>query len=179
MPNILEQFASEPAADGGLFGALGINLQMIIFQIIGFCILVWIMGKFVYPVLMRSIDARQAAIEEGNKAAVAASEKAAKAQEEIEAMLKESRQTANEIVTTAKEEAAAMVNNAEEKAKKQAEHIVAAAHEDIEKEVVAAKKALHNETLDLVAAATEKVVGNAMTEKLDKKVIETALREQK
>ena len=60
----LSQFASEAAAaDKDLFSALGIDWRLLILQIIAFLILVVLLGKFVYPWLMKSVDERQAGIE--------------------------------------------------------------------------------------------------------------------
>ena len=53
---------------------------------------------------------------------------------------------------------------------------MADAKDDIAKEVVAAKEALHNETIELVALATEKVVGKTMTKSIDDEVIRSALK---
>jgi len=44
---------------------------------------------------------------------------------------------------------------------------------------LSAKKALQNETLNLVAQATEKVVGETVTAKVDEKVVAAALKEAK
>jgi len=175
--NIAAQFAESSAASGGIFSALGIDWQMLIFQIIGFVVLVWLMGKFVYPVLLKTIDARQAHIEAGSKAAEEAEKSAAEAKKKIDTLLKEARTEATEIVATAKDEATAMVETAEAKSKARAEQIVAQARDDLEKEVVAAKKALHNETLSLVAQATEKVVGKTVTPAVDTKIIAEAVKE--
>ena len=57
--------------------------------------------------------------------------------------------------------------------------MVAAAQSEIAKEVIAAKKALHNETVELVARATEKVVGKTVDAKLDNVVIEESLKESR
>ena len=176
MASFIAQFASaEAEGSSDILTGLGINWQLVIFQIIAFLLLVFILGKWVFPIFFKIIDKRQEAIEASNKAAVEASKHAEKAQSEIDKMLKEARTEAKDIVTTAKEEATAMVEAAEAKGKANAEHIVAEAHDSIAKEVIAAKKALHNETIELVAAATEKVVGNAVDAKVDAKVIKTAL----
>lgn len=177
----LTQFAetATTTGKGSVFEALGINWQMLLFQIIGFLILVWVMGKFVYPILMKQVDKRQDAIEASLKAAREAEANATNAQEAIDKQLAEARKQAKEIVTTAKEEAAVMVQDAEAKGKASAEHIVAEAHDTISKEVIAAKKALHNETIELVASATEKVIGKVVDAKVDTKVIKSALEEGK
>lgn len=172
----LTQFAQAAAGkDSDVFAALGINWQMLLFQIIGFSILVFLMGKYVYPILMKQVDKRQDAIEESLKAAQEAQKQASNTQAAVDKQLREARQQAKDIVATAKEEATAMVQDAETKGKAQAEHIVANAHEELAKEVIAAKKALHNETIELVALATEKVVGNVVDAKVDGKVIKSAL----
>jgi F-type H+-transporting ATPase subunit b len=177
--NVLTQFAATETetAGGDIFSTLGIDWQLLILQIIAFLILVWLLGKFVYPWLMKSVDERQAKIEESVKAAQEAEAKAESAQEDIAAMLKEARKEAKDIVVTAKDEAAAMVADGEKKAKARADKIVKDAHEQLEKDVIAARKQLHNDTIELVALATEKVVGKAVDSKADDKLIAHAVKE--
>lgn len=173
----MQTFTQFAASD--IFSALGIDWKMLVFQVIGFVILVWLMAKFVYPPLLKTIDKRQEQIEASSEAAKEAEEKAAKASKEITKLLAEARKEASEIVTTAKEEATALASETEAKSKAESERIVAAAQDTIAKEVLAAKKALHNETIELVASATEKVVGKAVNASVDTKVIKAALEESK
>lgn len=163
----------------GFFEALGIDWQLLVLQTIAFLVLLWFLGKFVYPPLTKMLDKREADIEAGVKAAQAAEKKADEAKAEVEKLLKAARGEASDIVATAKEEAAATVEAADSKAKTRAERIVAEAQEQIEKDVLAARKVLRDETLNLVAAATEKVVGKTMSAKLDKDVITEAVKEAK
>jgi F-type H+-transporting ATPase subunit b len=166
-------------ADGSgpsIFTSLGIDWQMLILQIVAFLLLVLILGKYVYPWLMKSVDERQAKIDDAQKAAADAQKSAVDAEERVEALLKEAQVQAADIVATAKVESAATLSATEAKAKTRADQIVADAKDDIAKEVVAAKAALHNETIELVALATEKVVGKIMTKKLEDEVIRGALK---
>ena len=175
--NAFAYIASTEAAAGGPVAALGIDATLLIFQIIAFILLMLALSKWVYPVFVGIVDKREALIEESTKAAVEAEKNATKAQAEIDAMLKQARTEARDIVSTAKEEASAMLTDVQAKSKAQADHIIEAAHESIEKEVIAAKKALHNETIELVALATQKVVSGTMSGTIDKKVIEKAMKE--
>ena len=163
------------APSSNIFEALGIDWKMLVFQIIGFLILVWLLGKFVYPILMRTVDARQAELESSSRAAAEAEKKAAKAAEDVDKLMKKARLEAGDIVTTAREEATAALEAADAKAKTRADAIVLDAHNQIQKDVIAAKKALHNETIDLVALATEKVIGKTVDAKTDSKVIAAAV----
>lgn len=178
--SIVTQFAASTAGEsGGIFEALGINWQMLVFQALAFLILVWLLSRYVYPPLMKAVDARQDKIEESAKAAVEAEKKADDTKAEMTKLLKQARGEASDIVTTAKEEAAAMIAAADAKAKARAERTVAEAHEQIEKDVIAARKALHNETLDLVAQATEKVIGKTVAPRVDEAIITAAVKEAK
>jgi len=172
----LIQFANAEPASGGILDALGIDWKMLILQIIAFMLLVWLLGKFVYPWLMKSVDERQAKIESAMKAAAKSQADAEKSEERIEQLLKKARDEASEILDTAKLEAANNQTASEEKAKKRAEQIVLTAQEDIQKEVEKAKIMLHNETLELVALATEKVIGKTLTGKIDESIISDAVK---
>lgn len=176
MQTLLRQFAAtEAEASSDIFTALGIDWKLLILQIVAFLILVWLLGKFVYPWLMKSVDDRQAKIEAAAKAAEEAGKAAAEAEERTAALLDEARKEAADIVNTARLESAAALQASEAKAKKQAEHIVSEAHEQIQKDILAAKKALQKETVELVAMATEKVVGKLVDAKLNDTVIKDAI----
>lgn len=174
MTQTFTQFATD--SQPSIFTSLGIDWQMLVLQIVAFLLLVLILGKYVYPWLMKSVDERQAKIDDAQKAAADAQKSAVDAEERVEALLKEAQVQAADIVATAKAESAATLSATEAKAKTRADQIVADAKDDIAKEVVAAKVALHNETIELVALATERVVGKVMTKSLDDEVIRGALK---
>ena len=177
MNNFLTQFASSEAVaeKTDLFSSIGVDWELLILQTIAFLVLLWFLKKFVYPPLVAMLDKREAQIEESTRAAVEASKRASESQEKVDKLLAQARSEAREIVATAKSEAGAMLTDAEAKSKQQAENIVAQAQDSIAKEVLAAKKALHNETIELVAQATEKVVGKTVNAKVDNSVIKAAL----
>ena len=177
MNHTLTQFAEAHDSSEGIFTVLGIDWQMLVLQIIAFLLLVFILGKWVYPWLMKSVDERQANIEAAMKAASEAQQSANDAEERVQAALAEARAEAADIVATAKDESVAAIAAAETKAKKRSEQIVADAKDDIAKEIVAAKKALHDETLQLVSLATKKVVGKVVDSKLDDSIIKDALKD--
>ncbi len=169
--------ATEPSQD--LFGALGIEWQLLIIQIVAFLILVWLLGKFVYPWLMKSVDERHKTIEDAARAAKRAQDAAAESQEETAGLLAQARKEAAEIVSTAKLEAAEIASASEAKAKSTAEQIVADAHDRIQKDIDKAKRDLHNEALALIAETTEKVVRGTHDKKADEALIAQLLKESK
>lgn len=178
--NFLRTFAAETTeASSDIFSALGIDWRLLILQIIAFIVLVFLLGKFVYPWLMKSVDERQANIEAAAKAAAKAQEAAEKNNEKVAELLAEARKEAADIVSTAKLESAEIVSTSEKKAVKSAEQIVANAHDQIQKDIDNVRKDLYNETLELVGLATEKVIGATLTKKADSELIASAVRESK
>ena len=81
MTYLFTQFASEAAEATDPVKALGIDMKLLVFQIIAFAILVWLLSKYVFPVLMKAVDDRQARIDESNAAAADAAKQAAETEE--------------------------------------------------------------------------------------------------
>ncbi len=175
--NSFSYFAQSSTASSNVFTALGIDWRLLILQIVAFLILVWLLAKFVYPWLLKQVDERQAAIDAAAKAAVKAQESAAETEEHIAKLLAEARAEASDIVSNAKLEATEMLSASEEKARTTAEKIAADARADVEKSVESAKRALHDETLELIALATEKVIRKKLDKKADTELIASALKE--
>ena len=177
--NFLTNVAETAEANQDIFAALGIDWRLLILQVVAFLILVWLLGKFVYPWLMKSVDERQKNIEDAAKAAKKAQDAASDSQEETAALLTQARKEAAEIVSTAKLEASDIAISSEAKAKATAEKIVADAHSQIQKDIEKAKRDLHDETLALIAMATEKVVRGTHDKKADEALIAELLKEAK
>lgn len=176
--NFLSQFsAAQTQVSNNLFTALGIDWRLLIIQIIAFVLLVMILGKFVYPWLMKSVDERQANIEAAAKAATQAQELAAKNEEKVAALLADARKEAADIVSTAKLESAEIVSSSEKKALASAERIVNDAQAQLEKDIARARTELHNETLELVGLATEKVIGATLSKEANSSLIQKAVKE--
>ena len=178
MEAILVFAATEAAAENtGLLGALGVDVRLLVVQAIAFLILLWALSKFVYPVISGMLDKREETIREGIEAAEKAEKNATEANEKVDALLSDARKQANEVIAGAKDEAGSIVEAANASATKQTERMLERANTEIEKGVETARKALRDETIDLVSLATEKVVGSAMTEKVDRKVVASALKD--
>lgn len=178
----ITNFASEAAAghaeaETGILVALGIDWRLLILQVVAFAVLLWFLGKFVYPVLIRAIDKREAAIEDSVKAAKNAEAKAEQSEAEVEKLLKQARKEAAEIVDLAHKEAQQQVKDAEDRAKSRGDQIVAEAREQLGRDVTKARAELRADAADLVALATEKIVREKVDAKKDKALLDAALKE--
>lgn len=177
MNNILYLMAATETAKPSLLGSLGVDVQMLVIQTVAFLVLLWLLSKFVYPVLNKMLETREAAIKKSAKMAEEAEQTASETRAEMTRLLDEARRQAGAVLSAAKTEAASVVEAAGAAANGRAERIAAEAHAQIEKDVATAKKALRDETINLVALATEKVIGKTVTPEVDKKVIELAIKD--
>jgi F-type H+-transporting ATPase subunit b len=163
----------------GLFEALGINWKLLVEQAIAFLILVAILAKFVYPALMKAIDDRREQIEAGLKEAKESQEALEKAEIKVNELLATARKEADDILARSHQEAATMVAEAENKAKTRAEQIVTDARAQLSTDVSKAREALKQETVKLVATATEQIIHEKLDERKDAGLIKSALKEEK
>lgn len=171
--------AAATESSPGLFEALGLDVKLLVEQTIAFLILVAILAKFVYPALIKAIDARRDQIEAGMKEAKQAEEALTTAEAKVADMLADARKEADEIIARSHTEATAMVADAEDKAKTRAEQIVADARTQLDAEVRKAREALKSETVQLVALATEKVLDEKLDANKDTNLIKGALKQEK
>jgi F-type H+-transporting ATPase subunit b len=173
----MQFFATETTTETtpGLFEALGINWQLFIAQAIAFLILVAILGKFVYPVLVKTIEDRRTAIEEGLKEAKEGEAALEKAEATVAEMLAKARTEADEILARTHQEATSLVAEAEDKAKKRGEQIVSAAREQLDLDITKARETLKKDTIELVALATERVVGEKLNAEKDADLLKNSL----
>jgi F-type H+-transporting ATPase subunit b len=176
--DILKKFAAtDSSTESGIFETLGIDFPTLIFQLIAFLLLVAALAKWVFPILIKTVDAREETIRAGADAANEAKERAEKAEAEVDKLMKKARTEASAVVASAKKEASDIVDQAEAKAKQRTEVLLKNAEEQLQKDVLAVKKELHNETLELVALATEKVLSKTASGKVDGEFIESSVKE--
>jgi len=179
MNNFISLIASAEgsAESSGVFGVLGIDWKALILQAIAFGVLVFILAKWVYPPILKMLDRREKLIEDSVKAAKEAGEKAESAAAEIAGKLKKARRDADDIVNAAREQSTQILADSEKEAQRRAEQTVEAARQQLARDVEAARKVLRDETISLVATATEKVVGEKVDTNKDAQLIRDAIKE--
>lgn len=167
--------AAETSSSGSLFEALGIDVRLLVLQLIAFLLLVAALGKWVYPILIKAIDDRQEAMEAGMKASQEAQKQAEEAEKKIVKEITAARKQADEILAATNKEAATIVAEAEAKAARRAETIVAEAKADMNNQLQAARHELKAETRKLVAQATEEIIGEKLDASKNADLVDKAL----
>jgi F-type H+-transporting ATPase subunit b len=169
------QFLLADSGIGGLFTALGVDGKALALNAAAFLVVVWVMGRFVYPSLIKALDNKKAELEAASreqKAAAAALEAANKQAAEL---LAQARTSADEVIALARDEAGTLAKATEDKAAAQAKRIITEAREQLAKDVQAARRSLKAETAKLVVQATEAVLADKLDDKRDTELVAHAL----
>ena len=135
------------------------NINFTLFaQAIVFSAFIWFTVRFVWPPLLRAIEARQKQIADG----LAAGEQGRKSLEvsskQAEQAIQEARVRATEIIAQAEKRDAQMVEAAKVAAKTEGDREKAAAKADIQQEAQRAREQLREQVAALAVAGAEKIL---------------------
>ena len=136
---------------------MNINFTLIA-QAIVFAAFIWFTVKFVWPPMLRAIEARQKQVADG----LAAGEQGRKSLEvsskQAEQAIQEARTRAAEIIAQAEKRDAQMVEAAKVAAKAEGDREKAAAKADIQQEAQRAREQLREQVAALAVAGAEKIL---------------------
>jgi F-type H+-transporting ATPase subunit b len=113
---------------------------------------------WIWPWMLRAIEARQKAIADGLAEAERGKGALAEAKKESDRILAEARVRAQEILALAEKSASTRIEESKGAAKVEGERLVAAAHAQIEQEVQSAKSQLREQVSALAVAGAEKIL---------------------
>jgi len=136
---------------------MNINFTLIA-QAIAFAVLIWFTVKFVWPPLLKAIEARQKEIADGLAAAADGRNALEVAAKKSEVTLAEAKQKASEIVAQAEKRGTQIIEEAKGNAKVEGDRIIAGAKAEIEQEVNRAKEGLRAQVSTLAIAGAEKIL---------------------
>jgi F-type H+-transporting ATPase subunit b len=143
---------------------MNINLTMIA-QAVSFALFIWFTAKFVWPPLVRAMDARQKQIAEGLAAAERGKQDLQQAAVRTEAMLKEARDKAQEIMAQAERRASQIIEEAKVAATEEGSRIKAGAMAEIDQEVSRARETLRQQVASLAVAGAEQILRREVDQK--------------
>ena len=156
---------------------LGINLPLLIAQLVNFLILLGLLYLFAYKPILRMFDERSNRIKESMEQTESIKEQAANAEEEarkrIEAASKEGQEAVARAVRTGEE----IKQKAQQEARPEAEALIAKARLEIQRERDEAIDGLRSELTDLTVLAAEKVIERSLDKEAHRELIEKVLEE--
>jgi F-type H+-transporting ATPase subunit b len=145
-------------------------------ELIAFILMIVVLGRWVYPRIMRAATERESKIEAGLRAAQEAEERLSKVQVQVEQTLEEARTQAREILNRAHKEATGEAAEVLAKARADAEALIERARSEIAGERDRAIQDLRAEVANLVVAATQRLLGAEIDAKAHQRLIDQALK---
>jgi F-type H+-transporting ATPase subunit b len=157
-------------------GLLDLSLSFLV-EVVAFIVMILILARWVYPRVMEAAEARQRAVVEQLTAAERARAEAEQRLKDAEARLQEARGRAATIIEGANRSAEQLSAEARARAAEDARRIAESARKEIQAERDKALDSVRSEVADLVVAATEKVVGEALDGERHRRLIDKAIEE--
>jgi F-type H+-transporting ATPase subunit b len=157
---------------------VNINLTLIV-QMIVFVVLIWFTMKFVWPMILGPMEERSRKIAAGLAAAEKGKAELVQADQRAEAVVKEARVKAAQILDQAGKRSNEMVEEAKGTAIAEAERLVSQAHEDAALEATRARESLRREVGRLAVEGASRLLEREVDPKthaelLDKLAAEVA-----
>jgi F-type H+-transporting ATPase subunit b len=136
---------------------MNINLTLLA-QAATFALFIWFTARFVWPYLMRAMEARQKQIAEGLAAAERGRQDLEQASVRTAEMLREARQQAQEILAQAEKRGSQIIEEAKGAASEEGARLIAGAKAEIAQEVSRAREMLRTQVAALAVAGAEQIL---------------------
>jgi len=136
---------------------MSFNLTVIA-QAVAFALFIWFTVKFVWPPMLRAIEARQKQVADGLAAAEQGKKSLESSSKQAEQAIQAARVRAAEIINQAEKRDAQMVEAAKAAAKEEGDREKAGARAEIEQQAQRAREQLRDQVAALAVAGAEKIL---------------------
>jgi F-type H+-transporting ATPase subunit b len=141
---------------------MDINITLI-GQMITFAVFVWFTMKFVWPPLMKVMEARRNTIAEGLAAAQRGHDELALAQHQSKQQLVEAKAQAASIVEKANQRANSVIEESKSKARVEGDRLLKIAQGEVEQSYNTARETLMQEVSQIAVLGAEKILQREVT----------------
>ncbi len=154
------------------------GIGLVFWMTVAFLIVLFILGKFAWPAILKGLKEREQSIQEALDAAKEAQEQMKRLKLDNDKMLKEAMEERDAILAEARKMKDKLIGLAKEKATQEATSIVESAKEKINQEKVAALRDIKSTVAEYSIEIAEKILREELKDKArQKKYIEKLLNE--
>ncbi len=141
-------------------------------QIISFAFFAWFCGRYIWPIVIKALNDRQARIADGLAASEKGLHELEMAKKEATEILRDGREKSQEFINQAQKRHDEIVDEAKNDARGEAERILAAARSAIDQERQQARDALRAEVSVLAIAGAEQILMREVDKKAHSEVLD-------
>lgn len=156
---------------------LGINLGMLVSQIVNFTLMVVLLTILLYKPIQRMLAERRDRIAKSMADVDEARAAAARAQQDYDARIAEAQRRAQEIIGQAAQAGEKVRAEIEAEARREAEAIRQKAHEEAAAEKARVLSEVQSQIASLSMTATERVLGRAVDAKAQRELVDQVIAE--
>jgi F-type H+-transporting ATPase subunit b len=160
-------------------GELGINIPLLISQLISFLILLVVLYFVAYKRILKMLDERTNRVKESLEQAESVKHQSAIAEEEVKKQIQAASQRGQELISQATQISDDIRAKAQDLAKQDTELLIEKARQSIKTEREFAVDELRREFTNLTILAAGKVVGESLDKETHKKLIDKVMQENK
>ena len=146
-------------------------------QSIAFFLFVWFCMKFVWPPIMKALDARKKTIADGLAAGEKGKHELELAEKRAGDIVRDAKNKAAEIVSGAEKRAGDVIDQAKGQAKTEADGILTAARSEIDRERNAAREALRQQVATLAVAGAARILEKEIDAKSHAKLLDDVVKQ--
>ena len=155
-----------------ILGGFGINLWAFLSQLVSFGIIFLVLWRWGFPVIIKTLDQRQAIIREGIENAEQAKHDLEEATKRADELMLEARREAQDTIAQAAKVAEAEANRIREEAHAQAEQISKQQVARIQQEAARARAELNRLVVNLSINAASKVISKSVDSSDNRRLVE-------
>jgi len=155
---------------------MNLNLSLVA-QAITFAAFIWFTVKFVWPPLLRMVEARQKTIADGLAAAEQGRRSLELSTRQADDAITEARARAAEILAQAEKRSVQLIDEARQSARQEGDRELVAAKAEIEQEVTRAREELRDRVASLAVAGAEKILRREVDARAHGELLETIKRQ--
>lgn len=154
-----------------------VQVPQLIAQLINFMLLVYLLNRFLYKPIVRTLDERASRIQSGLDRAQQAEQALAEANDRSAALLAEARKESQTLVANANTTAARIVEQARADAERQSNDMLARARSQMQLERQQLAQDLRAQVADLAILAASKVVEANMDDPTQRRLVEQVIND--
>ncbi|TME61272.1 MAG: F0F1 ATP synthase subunit B [Chloroflexi bacterium] len=155
-----------------LLGGFGVNAVAFLSQLVSFGIVFFILWRWAFPAILKTLNRRQAVIQEGIENAERARRELDEATERAEQIMLEARRHAQETFEQAAKGAEAEANRIIEEAHAHADQVAQQQIARIQQEAARARAELNRLVVNLSITAASKVISKSVDSKDNRRLVE-------
>lgn len=150
---------------------------LLFWSAVSFAILLFLLKRYAFPAITEILDARERTITENLAKAERARKEAEQLLAEYQAKLKAAQQEATAMIDQARKQALQVAEDNQRRVKEETDRMLATAREEMARERLRMGKELKDQTVELVMAASERILRRSLTDADHTRLIKEAIEQ--